>query len=244
MDTSLRLARTAGLYYLVVAVCGGFAHVVRLQVYVAGDAAATTENVAAHETLVRLSFVADLVSATFMVFLVLALHRLLSDVSPRIARTMVALVIAFVPIICLNMVHQLGALLVASESSYAATFGSETSEGLVLLLMDLQHHGYLVAQIFFGLWLWPLGRLALLSGRFPRIIGYLLMAATVAYLVDVAAQFLASEDVTRLASYAVAPVVLAGELSMLGYLLVRGIRPRPDALPVEDERRTRTAVGV
>ena len=66
---------------------------------------------------------------------------------------------------------QLGALLVATESSYAATFGAETVEGLVLLLMELQHHGYLIAQIFFGLWLWPLGRLVLLSGRFPRILG-------------------------------------------------------------------------
>jgi uncharacterized protein DUF4386 len=48
MTTPVRLARTAGVYYLLVAIFGGFAHVVRLQVYVPGDAGATTENLVAH----------------------------------------------------------------------------------------------------------------------------------------------------------------------------------------------------
>ena len=96
MTPPVRLARTAGLYYLVVAVLGGFAHVVRTQVYVAGDAAATLQNVTEHSTLVRLSFVADLASATFMVFLVLALYRLLGDVDRPTARLMVTLVTVFV----------------------------------------------------------------------------------------------------------------------------------------------------
>ena len=243
MDPDTRLARTAGLYYLLVAMFGGFAHAVRTQVYVADDAAATLDNVVAHETLVRLSFAADLVSATFMVFLVLALHRLLAYVSPRTARTMLALVITFVGIICLNLVHQLGALLVATETSYAATFSPETTEGLVLLLMELQHHGYLIAQIFFGLWLWPLGRLVLMSGRFPRILGHLLMAATVAYLVDVVLQFLATDDLATAASYVIVPIVLAGELSMLGYLLVKGIRPVPDDV-VPEAGTARSTVAV
>ena len=57
---------------------------------------------------------------------------------------------------------------------------------MVLLLLDLQHHGYLVAQIFFGLWLFPLGLLAYRSGMFPRPIGVLLMAGAVSYRLDVA----------------------------------------------------------
>jgi len=47
MTPQVRLARRAGLYYLVVAVFGGFAHVVRSLVYVPGDAATTAANVAA-----------------------------------------------------------------------------------------------------------------------------------------------------------------------------------------------------
>jgi len=60
----------AGVLYLVVAIFGGFAHIVRVNVYVPGDAAATAANIVANPTLVRLSFAADLVQA--LVWLVLA----------------------------------------------------------------------------------------------------------------------------------------------------------------------------
>jgi hypothetical protein len=56
------------------------------------------------------------------------------------------------------------------------------SNALVLLL-DTQHYGYLIAQIFFGLWLVPLGYLAYKSGSFPRALGVLLVVAGGCYLV-------------------------------------------------------------
>lgn len=236
MTPQVRLARTAGLYYLVVAVCGGFAHVVRTQVYVPGDAAATAANVVADASLVRLSFAADLMSATFMVFLVLALYRLLQHVDRSTARLMVTLVAVFVGIICLNLVSQFGALAVATEPAYAGGFGPAGSESMVLLLMELQHTGYLVAQIFFGLWLFPLGKLAYRSGMFPRAIGVLLMAATVAYVVDVGMQFLAPDGAAAGSGVAVVPIVVLGEVSMLGYLLVKGVRSpvaAPETTPAE-----------
>lgn len=241
MNSSVRLARTAGLYYLVVAVCGGFAHVVRTQVYAAGDAATTAANVAANASLVRLSFAADLVSATFMVFLVLALYRLLQHVDRPTARLMVTLVAVFVGIICLNLVSQFGALAVATDPAYAAGFGRAGSESMVLLLMELQHSGYLVAQIFFGLWLFPLGRLAHRSGMFPRTIGVLLMASTVAYLIDVAMQFLAPDGAAAISGVAVVPIVVLGEVSMLGYLLGKGVCSPAGSQPTPAERPLVTA---
>jgi uncharacterized protein DUF4386 len=228
-----RLARTAGLYYLVVAVLGAFAHIVRGQVFVPGDAAATVRNVVADASLVRLSFVADLAQATFLLFVALALYRLLKQVHPGLARAMVMLVAVAVAITCLNMVHQLGALVVATDPSYAEAFGAAGSDATVLLLLDMQHSGYLVAQIFFGLWLFPLGLLAYRSGSFPRPIGVVLMLATVAYLVDVALQFLAPALADAFNPVFIVLVTLS-EVSMLGYLLARGVRTAPrtsSALP-------------
>lgn len=227
MESPQRLARTAGVYYLVVAVLGAFAHIVRGQVYAPGDAATTTDNVVAKASLVSYSFVADLVQATFLVLVVMTLYRLLHHAGENVARAMVIFVVIAVGIICLNMVHQLGALLVATDPTYAGAFGSDGSEALVLLMLDLQHHGYLIAQIFFGLWLLPLGLLAIRSGMFPRWLGRLLMVASTAYLLDVLLHFLAP----RLAD-AVNPVLVTffsvAEGSMLLYLLVRGVRtPRP-----------------
>jgi hypothetical protein len=237
MTTPVRLARTAGLYYLVVAVLGGFAQVVRTQVYAPGDAATTVENVVAHSSLVRFSFVADLVQATFMLFVVLALYRLLQHVNKNVARTMVLFVVVSVAITCLNLLNQFGALLIASDPSYAGALGPDGSNALVLLLLDLQHHGYLIAQIFFGLWLFPLGMLAYRSGMFPRPLGVVLMLATVSYLIDVALQFLAPSLADAVSEPVLIPVVIIAEISMLGYLLIKGVKtPLPTDTPPPVDR--------
>ena len=217
------LARTAGLLYLVVAVLGGFAHMVRLNVYEPGDGAATTANIVANATLVRLSFVADLAQA--MVWLVLAalLYRLLAHAGRNIARTMVVFVAVSVAIACLNMVNQLGAVLVATDHSYAAAFGVEGSHGVVLLLMDLQHYGYLIAQ-FTWLWLFAVGLLGYRSGMFPKWLSFLLMAATVCYMGDATTQFLAPSLADTSAALFVVPEIVC-EVALLGYLLIKGVRP-------------------
>ncbi len=223
MTSPVRVARTAGVFYLVVAVFGAFAQIVRVRIYAPGDPSTTAENVVANAGLVRLSVMADLVQATFMVFVVMALYRLLRNVNKNVAQAMVILVAVSVAITCLNMVHQFGAVLVATEPSYTTAFGADGSPALVLLMLDLQHYGYLVAQIFFGLWLFPLGLLAIRSGMFPHLLARLLMVASAGYLLDVLLQFLAPE-----LADAVNPVLVTlfsvGEGSMLLYLLVRGVR--------------------
>lgn len=228
MKPTQRLARTAGLYYLVVAVLGAFAHIVRAKVYVPGDAATSTARVAENADLVRYSLAADLVQATFLVAVVLTLHRLLHRFDIRMARAMVVFVVIAVPIITLNMLNQLGALLVATDPSYAAAFGVDGAQALVMLLLDLQHFGYLIAQIFFGLWLFPLGLLACRSGMFPKVIAVVLVTASSFYLVDVALQFLAPA-----AAAAVNPALITlftlAEASMLVFLLVKGVLNRQPA---------------
>jgi hypothetical protein len=240
MNPSVRLARTAGVYYLLVAIFAGFAQIVRQSVYVTDDAVATAGNIVANAELVRFSFLADLVQATFALFLVLALSRLLQHVNRGMARAMVAFVVLQVAITCLNLVHQLAALLVATEPSYTSAFGPAASNGLVLLLMDMQHSGFLIAQIFFGLWLFPLGWLAYRSGMFPRPLGVILMIATGVYLIDVPLQFLAPSVAETISPIVVVPLVTIAEVSMVCYLLIKGVRTAPadpktpvDSTPVD-----------
>lgn len=221
-----RLARSAGVFYLLVVLLGGFAHALRLQFYVPGDATATATNIAANAALLRYGFVADLAMATSMLVLVWTLHRVLRHVDASLAQAMGALVVVGVAITCLNMVSQLGAVLVASDPAYNAAFPGGQADGLVLLLMDLQHHGYLVAQIFFGLWLVPLGLLAYRSGLFPRILAAALILAAPAHLLEVAVAFLAPELAAPVSTFVVVPIVVVAELSMMLYLLIRGTASR------------------
>ena len=191
--------------------------------YVAGDAAATAGNVLANAGLVRMGVVAHLVDAVFFVLTAMALYMLLQHVHKSAARGMLVFVALAVGITSLNAVFQFEGLQVATDSSYAAAFGAAGSNALVLLLLDIQHYGTLAAQVFFGLWLAPLGYLAYKSGLFPKALGVVLVAATVCYLVDLLAAFLVPDFAKQIHPFLVIVPIIA-EIWMVVYLLVKGVR--------------------
>lgn len=231
MSSPKRLARIAGLLYLIVGIFGGLAvGYATPKVYVAGDAATTAENVLANSGLVRFSVMADLLQAAVFVFLALALYALLKDVNKNAARAMVVLVAIAATIMCLNEVFQFSAVLVAGDGSYVAAFGAAGSNALVMLLLDMHHYGFLIAQIFFGLWLVPLGYLAYTSGLFPKALGVVLIVGCVSYLVDMLAAFLVPDFGTQIHGFLAIPPTIA-EIWTLGYLLVKGVKvPARDTL--------------
>jgi Domain of unknown function (DUF4386) len=225
MTAPKRLARIAGILYLLVGIFGGFAEgFVEPKMYVAGDAAATAGNVVANAGLVRLGVVADLLDQTVFLFLALTLYLLLKHVNQSVARAMVVLVALAVGIGCLNTVFEFEGLRVATGAvNLSALGGTAGSDAVVLLLLDAQHYGLLIAQIFFGLWLVPLGYLAYRSsGWFPKWLGVLLIVGGACYLIDVLALFLAPDVGTKLSTYVVIPSTTA-ELTMVVYLLVIGV---------------------
>lgn len=224
MNSPKRLARVAGLLYLLVAICGGFAEgFVYPTLYVAGNASATAANLAANPGLARLGVVADLLDQTFFVFLALSLYALLRHVNANVARAMVVLVVLAAAVTCLNVVFEYEGLRMATGSVDASALGNSGSNTLVLMLLDVQHYGILVAQLFFGLWLAPLGYLAVKSGWFPKPLGIALGLATVSYLVDLFVAFLLPNLSSAIHGYlGIVPAI--AEIGMMLFLLVFGIR--------------------
>jgi hypothetical protein len=104
-----------------------------------------------------------------------------------------------------------------------------------MVLLDTQHYGTLAAQVFFGLWLAPLGYLAYRSGLFPKALGVVLVLATVSYLADSLTAFLLPNLELQIKPFlVVAPLV--GEIWMVVYLLAKGVRSihQADRAPVPD----------
>jgi len=230
MNSPKRLARIAGVLYLLVGIFGGFAEgFVDPKMYVAGNAAATAGNVVANSGLVRMGVVAHLLDGTFFVFLAMTLYILLQHVHKSVARAMLVLVALATGIICLNAVFKFEGLRVATGAVNLAAFGTAGSNALVLLLLDTQHYGIFIAQIFFGLWLVPLGYLAYKSaGWFPKWLGVLLVVGGVCYLVDMLALFLVPDFGQKINIFFVIPPAIA-EISMVLYLLVIGVKTvKPD----------------
>jgi hypothetical protein len=219
-----RLARIAGLLYLINAIVSGFAYgFVATRMYAPGDASTTAGNVVANPGLLRLGVVADLFQATEWVFLAMALYLLLHHVNRNVGGAMVVLVAVGAAIVCLNDVFEFVAVRVATDTAYGMAFGAAGSNALVLLLLDIQHYGFLIAQVFFGLWLMPLGYLAFRSGMFPKALGVTLIVAGVCYLVDMAALFLVPDFGKQINAFVVIPPTI-GEMWMALYLLVKGVK--------------------
>lgn len=223
MEDRKRLAKIAGFLYLGVAVLGGFAElVVRDRIVELGHPLATAENIRDSATLFRAGFVADVAQATLFLFTAMALYLLLRGVNELVARAMVVIVAVSVAIICLNLLNQWVALQLATDRAFGAG-----SDAVVGLFAGMHHDGYLIAQIFFGLWLLPLGYLVVKSGWFPTWIGILLIAGCFGYLVDTFATFLAPGVADTIEAIVVAPAAI-GELSFVAYLLIKGVRDREE----------------
>jgi len=231
MTSPKRLARIAGVLYLLVFISGVFAQgFVLPKIYAAGDAATTAGNVVANSGLARIGVVADLFQATVLVFLGMTLYILLKHVHQSAARAMLVIVAIGSAIICLNDVFTFESVRVATESSYVAALGTAGSSALVLLLLDIQHYGFYIAQIFFGLWLVPLGYLAYKSGMFPKALGVLLIVGGAGLLVEMLATFLVPDfGEAKINVFVTIPSAVA-EILMIGYLLVIGVKaPKPAA---------------
>src|SRR5438067_9102942 len=219
-----RSSRTAGLTSLPGGIFGGFAQgFVYPKIYVAGDAATTAANLLANSGLVRLGVVADVFDNVIWVLLALALFALLKHVNKNAARAMVVLVAIGAGITMLNAVFEFEALRVATGAVNLAGFGAAGSNALALLLVDAQHYGLLIASIFFGLWLVPLGYLAYRSGWFPRALGVTLIVGGACYLVDMLAAFLLPDIGKAIHGYVNIASAIA-EIWMVGYLLVIGVK--------------------
>jgi hypothetical protein len=234
MDARKRAARIAGLWYLAMAVSGpiGIAYVAP-KILVEGDASATWANIVAHELLLRVGVVSSLVCQVSFVFLVLALKRLFQGVNDTHARLMVALVIAAVPIGFLNEIFPLAALELATDARHWNGLAPEQRSALALLLLKTHRLGFSIAEIFWGLWLLPFSLLVIRSKFIPKVLGALLIASGASYLLESAIALLAPQHLPAASAVLTAPMA-AGELLMVLWLLVKGVRTRaPAVLPAD-----------
>jgi Domain of unknown function (DUF4386) len=234
MDATKRTARLAGLLYLVVIIGAGFAEgAVRSTLVVPGDAAATAASITASEMLFRAGFAADLVAFLGDLGVTVLLYVLLAPVHRTAALAMAAFRLVAHPAIgALNLLNHFAALQLLGGGDSLAAFDPTQLQALALLALDAHGTGYLIAGAFFGVHLALLGWLLARSELFPSLLGALILAAAVGYLVESFGMFLfpAGEGVY---GAIVTLTAVLGELSFCGYLLVKGVRSSGAAAPTE-----------
>jgi Domain of unknown function (DUF4386) len=206
----MRTERATGLAYLGLAVCGLLGHlIIQSRLYVAGDAAATTANLAAHPTLAGLGIAADLGVVVTQALAALLFFRLFRPIDDLHAAAVAAFGL-------INSVVILVGTMVTAAALAAVRAGGTAP---VLLLYELNAAAWTLGGVFFGLWLIPMGRLTVRSGVLPRWLGRLLIVGGSGYVAAAFVAYLAA-DTTSLTTVLALPASI-GEFGMIGFLLLK-----------------------
>lgn len=218
-----RTARIAGFLYLLVVISGFFALMyVPARLFVPGDAAATASHILAHQTLFQAYIAVELLSMAFFIATVLALHHLFKEVHPQLAMWMVLLVLLGTPLAFVGIANEVAALTFLRGADFLAVFDPPQRTALAILLLSLNAPAALISQVFWGLWLLPLGALTCRSGFMPRMLGIWLMVNGLAYVM-LSALGLFWPDYPKMILTATMPILL-GEVAFTLWLMVAGVR--------------------
>jgi hypothetical protein len=219
MDPIQKTARSAGLLYLLLVPLGLFGILyVPSALLVDGDVAATAANIMANEMLFRLSILSALLVQLVNIGVALLLYKLFKPINKTQARLMVIFILLALPIAFVNELNQFAVLILLNGSETLQVAAIEQLLAQVALFLDLHATGILIAQIFWGLWLFPMGWLVYKSGFMPRIIGVFLMIGCIGYVFDSVAFFLFPHFGVTVSEY-----TFVGELLITFWLLIRGI---------------------
>lgn len=233
LNNSARYARSAGLLYLVIIVCGIFSEAfVRGSLVMWDDAAATVANIQGAPFLFRVGFVADAVMLLSDVAIAVLFYVLLRPVSKTLALMAAAFRLTQAAILGFNLLNYYAAMLLLSGDAYTV-LPAEQLQAQVMLFLQMHSHGYDLGLLFFALSNFILGYLLIRSDLFPAWLGYGLIAAAAVYLVGSSIRFLMPDLSAVFAPAYLVP--LLAEVAFCLWLLARGIRgghtPAQEVLP-------------
>lgn len=183
MISSKKDARRAGLLYLAFVITCIFAGVVRSNLIALGDASKTAELLKNSMWLLRISFIDDLVSAALFLLAAWALYVLLKPVNKNLALLFLLLNAAGVAVQCVSLLLLFAPMLVNGSVDFQKAFQPDQLNALNLLFLNLHKSGFVIAQVFYGTWLFPLGYLVYKSNFLPKWLGTLLMVDCVGVLI-------------------------------------------------------------
>ncbi len=216
--------RFAGLLYVLTSMVGFFAMgYVPDHLIVHGNAAATASNIAAHETLFRFGIAGQLVGQAAFLFVALALFKLLEGVNRWHATMMVVLIAVSIPIAFVNELNSLAALALVHGADFLSIVDKPQRDALAMLFLNMHGRGLVVAELFWGLWLFPLALLVYRSRFLPRFLGLWLALAGAAWVLLSLVSILLPEYQDRVYRYSQPAII--GEIVFMFWLLIRGGKP-------------------
>jgi Domain of unknown function (DUF4386) len=136
---------------------------------------------------------------------------------------MVTLIVVSIPIAFLNELNSIAALVLVRGADFLSIFEKPQREALAMLFLNLHHHGFVVAEIFWGLWLFPLGLLVYRSRFLPRFLGVWLAIGGFANVILSLTGILLPQYQDKVFTYS--QPAFFGEVALMLWLVIKGARP-------------------
>lgn len=217
-DASPRLqSKITGVVYLLFFLTAVLSQVFLKGLVVSGDAAATANNLLAHEPLFRLGLATGLISTACYIALTALFYELFKPVNRSVSLVAAFFGLAGCVIQAFGKLFQLAPFLVLGGSAYSSVFTGAELRAMALLSLQVNMQAVNIELVFFGFYCLLIGYLVFRSSFLPRILGALMAFAGFGWLT-----FLSPPLAAFLSPFILILGFLA-ELALCLWLLVRGI---------------------
>jgi hypothetical protein len=227
MNSPSKIARTAGLLYLFYVITSVVANLFGKFVFV--EAPVTIDHILTHTRQFRIGFVINLFSVVLFLLAAWALYVLLKPVNKDLALLFLLFNIAGFAVWLFSSLCLFGSLLVLNGAETISAFQPDQLQALAVFFFGLYKTGVVIAQVPYGVWLFPLGYLVFKSGFLPKILGLLLIADGVCQFIYVC-QRLILHDLAIIA-YPCLVISFIAEVSLALWLSIKTVKPRLSVNP-------------
>jgi len=226
MNSIKKTARMAGFHYFMYFVTSIIANMFGRFVFV--DALVTVDHIMAHESQFRIGFVISLLSVVFLLLAAWYLYVLLKPVNQNMALLFLLLNLGGFAIWCFSALNLFASLVILNGSATIQAFQPDQLQALAVFFVSLYKNGVFMAQVPYGVWLFPLGYLVFKSGFLPKILGILLIVDGFGLLICVFQFFLLPG--CEVISVPFMAVSFIAELSLTLWLLIKGVKVQEPTL--------------
>lgn len=225
--TSRNLARTTGLFYLLIIVCGLFSGIaVRGSLVDFTDGTATVNNILENTQLYRVGFLCDVIMVVCDIIVSLLFFLLLKNVDRTVAIFATTFRLIQSSILAVNLINLYSPLLLTQGYSEIDTNQTAFVVSSVIHYLHLFEYGYLISGVFFSINCLLMGYLIWRSFIIPNYWGTALTLAGFAYLVNSIVSFVAPEN-SGFTQMLVLVFAIFGELGLCLFLLLKGTLTSP-----------------
>lgn len=212
-------ARTAGIWYLLMAISGVLGFLIFHPRIFDADPQITLTNLIEKPSFARTRILLEFAIIVSQALTAVWFYKLFRNIKDWAAWAVgiwgsVNSMIIFFSAVSMGVVLDLA----------TSTLSPDNKVLMVELLSKISANAWGMGSLFFGLWLIPLGYLITSSKRMPVWLGRTLIIGGVGYVISA---FLHYMDITIFTTYLTIPATI-GEFWMIGYLLIFGIRPEKE----------------